>query len=60
MARVLVVEDNPLNMELMVNLLELNGYNVTQAEDGIEAFKRIKGSEYDLILLDIQLPKMDG
>ncbi len=58
--KVLLIEDNPLNMELAVDLLELGGYEVLTAitaEEGIElAQKEIPG----LILMDISLPGMDG
>jgi two-component system cell cycle response regulator DivK len=60
MTSILVVEDNPMNMELVVYLLEANGIEVTQAFDGLEALEILKKSNFDLILLDIQLPGMDG
>ncbi|MHC1753980.1 MAG: response regulator [Methanosarcina sp.] len=60
MASILVVEDNPMNMELVTCLLESNGIEVTQAVDGIEALDMIKNSLFDLVLLDIQLPGMGG
>jgi len=60
MTHILVVEDNPLNMELISDLLESYGYEVTGANDGEEALEIISGSAFDLILLDMQLPKMDG
>jgi len=60
MTSILVVEDNPMNMELVTCLLESNGIEVTQAADGLEALERIKNSLFDLILLDIQLPGMGG
>lgn len=60
MTNILVVEDNPMNMELVVDLLELYGYNVTGAEDGFKALELVKETEFNLILLDMQLPKMDG
>lgn len=60
MEQILVVEDNPMNMELTVVLLESWGYKVGQAEDGAQALKEVKGGNYDLILLDMQLPRMDG
>ncbi len=60
MERILVVEDNPINMELTVDLLESFGYYVIQAIDGFEALEKVKEQRVDLILLDIQLPKMDG
>ena len=60
MKRILIVEDNPMNMELTLDLLEFHGYDVIQAEDGIKALERLAESKFDLILLDMQLPKMDG
>ena len=60
MAHILVVEDNPMNMELAVDLLETCGYEVTPAEDGFEALERVKEIRFDRTLLDIQLPGMDG
>ncbi|RNI15489.1 response regulator [Methanohalophilus sp. RSK] len=61
MAKILVVEDNPMNMELTVDLLESYGYEVEQAEDGSEALDIVnENCDLDLILLDMQLPKMDG
>ena len=60
MAQILVVEDNPMNMELAVDLLETYGYEITPAEDGFKALERVKGTKFDLILLDMQLPGMGG
>lgn len=60
MSHILVIEDNPVNMELTVDLLESYGYQVTPAEDGFIALEKVKDNYFDLILLDIQLPKMDG
>ncbi len=60
MIKVLVVEDNPMNMELVTYILTSGGIDVTQAFDGLEALGKIKDINFDLILLDIQLPGMDG
>jgi len=60
MTQILVVEDNPMNMELAVDLLETYGYEITPAEDGFKALERVKETTFDLILLDMQLPGMDG
>lgn len=60
MTSILVVEDNPMNMELVAYLLKTNGMEVTQAFDGLEALEILSKSKFDLILLDIQLPGMDG
>jgi two-component system cell cycle response regulator DivK len=60
MTKILVVEDNPMNMELVTFILAAGGIDVTQAFDGPEALEKIKDTHFDLILLDIQLPGMDG
>lgn len=57
---ILVVEDNVFNMELTVDLLKSYGYNATKAEDGYVALEKVKDTNINLILLDMQLPKMDG
>lgn len=59
-ARILVVEDNPANLELMSYLLRAFGYPHTTATDGIEAVALARQDPPDLILCDIQLPRMDG
>jgi len=58
--RILVVEDNEQNLYLATFLLERNGYEVITAEDGIEAIEKAKMEKPDLILMDMQLPEMDG
>ena len=58
--RILVVEDNPMNMELVCDVLEANRYEVWQATAAPEALERLKTGKPDLILMDIQLPGMDG
>jgi len=59
-ARVLVVDDNPLNLELANFVLAADGLVVAIAADADEALCRIADFEPDLILMDIQLPGMDG
>ncbi|MDO8879692.1 MAG: response regulator [Coriobacteriia bacterium] len=59
-ARILLVEDNPQNRYLMTFLLEKNGYTVDVAEDGEQALDMLESSTPDLILMDMQLPKVDG
>lgn len=60
MKKILVVEDNELNMKLFFDILQYQKYNVTKAFDGVEAFEKVKEQSFDLIILDIQLPKMNG
>src|SRR5579863_2286381 len=60
MKKILVAEDNPANRELMREVLSGRGYEVIEACDGLEALQRIEETRPDLILLDIQLPVLDG
>ncbi len=57
---VLVVEDNKVNQELVLIYLNLLQCNCHVAENGLEALHYIKKNQYDLILMDIQMPRMDG
>lgn len=57
---ILIVEDNPLNRELVVDLLEAAGYTVLEAEEGVDLLERVKAGRPALILLDLQLPGLDG
>jgi CheY-like chemotaxis protein len=58
--RVLVVDDHPANMKLLSFLLEDNGYEVRSAPDATAALERLRDFRPDLILMDLQLPGMDG
>lgn len=58
--RILVVEDDLFLRELYTDVLTAEGYKVEMAQDGEEALQKIKVGGYDLILLDIIMPKMDG
>lgn len=60
MKKILVVEDNELNMKLFVDILKYQNFDVDVAQDGLVAYEKIKSSFYDLVILDIQLPKLDG
>jgi two-component system cell cycle response regulator DivK len=57
---ILIVEDNELNMKLFHALLEMRGYNVLQARDGIEGLKLARQHRPNLIVMDIQLPGVSG
>jgi CheY-like chemotaxis protein len=60
-ARVLVVEDNDMNMQLVEYLLEEGGYQIVKAASGEDALSIARGGEpVDLILMDIHLPGIDG
>ena len=58
--RVLVVEDEPRLLQLLERTLRAAGYQVEGAEDGAEAFERARTAEFDLIVLDVLLPRMSG
>jgi two-component system cell cycle response regulator DivK len=60
MAKVLIVEDNPSNMTLAVFLLESAGHSVLTATDAETGLTLARDEQPDLILMDIQLPGMDG
>jgi two-component system, cell cycle response regulator DivK len=58
--RVMIVEDNDLNMKLFNDLLEANGYETIKTRDGLEALELARTHRPDLILMDIQLPEISG
>jgi len=58
--RVLFAEDHPLNQEILFEMLEDLGCEVEMASDGAEAVECARARSYDLILMDMQMPKMDG
>jgi len=60
MARILVVDDEDLNLRLIEALLRPQGYEVTLARDGAEALEKVRENPPDLILLDIMMPRMNG
>ena len=60
MYKLLVVDDEPKIREVIKEYAEFNGYEVTEAEDGMSAVGLCKLNKYDLIILDIMMPKLDG
>ena len=58
--KILIVEDNDLNMKLFNDLLVAHGYGTLQTRDGIEALALARQHHPDLILMDIQLPEVSG
>jgi CheY-like chemotaxis protein len=59
-AKVLLVEDNEINQQVALEILQGTGLNVTVANDGQEAVNAVKDSDYEAVLMDIQMPVMDG
>ena len=60
MKRVLVADDKATSRELVRTVLEKDGYSVVEAADGIEALRSARESTPDLIILDLQMPGLDG
>ena len=60
MAKVLVVDDDPKAVELLVEFLSTKGYEVLTATSGEEALRRVKEDRPHLVLLDVEMPKMNG
>lgn len=58
--KVLLVEDNYMNKVLVTEILTLNGYEIIEANSGIEAIKLITTERPDVVLMDLHLPEMDG
>lgn len=58
--KILVVEDNDKNRELVKDILDLQGYHVLEARDGAEGVSMAKEHKPDLVIMDIQMPVMDG
>jgi len=59
-SKILIIEDNELNMKLFNDLLEANGYETIQTRDGMAALDLARDHRPDLILMDIQLPEVSG
>ena len=59
-ARVLLAEDNPVNQQVAAAFLQAGGLEVTLAENGVEAVEWVKKTRFDVVLMDMQMPDMDG
>jgi CheY-like chemotaxis protein len=59
-ARILIVDDNPVNLKLASSVLECADYSISEAGDAVQALEVIRQTPPDLILMDIALPGMDG
>jgi len=60
MRKILIVEDNEINMKLIRAVLKAKGFILVEARDGEEALKSVVSERPDIILMDIQIPKVDG
>jgi PAS domain S-box-containing protein len=58
--KILLVEDNPINQKLAIALLQKAGYQVEVAETGLQAVEKVTNQSYHAILMDVQMPDMDG
>jgi CheY-like chemotaxis protein len=58
--RILVAEDNKVNQRILLRLIERLGYSADVAADGAQALEAAQKSDYDLIVMDVQMPEMDG
>jgi GAF domain-containing protein/CheY-like chemotaxis protein len=58
--RILLAEDNPVNQKLALRLLDRMGYRADVAGNGLEAIAALEGAVYDVVLMDIQMPEVDG
>jgi CheY-like chemotaxis protein len=58
--RVLLAEDNAVNQKIACRVLEKQGHHVTQAWDGCQALAALERAEFDVVLMDVQMPEMDG
>ena len=59
-AWILVVDDDPVNRRLLTHLLEQEGHRVDTAVDGLQALERLQTDPFDVVLLDVLMPEMDG
>src|SRR4051812_31735446 len=58
--KILLVEDNPINQKVASRVLEKAGHSVTIAGNGVEALTQVSDRHFDLALMDVMMPEMDG
>jgi len=59
-ARILVVDDDPLVIRLIIDTLLVEGHDVDSAENGVAALEKLRHAHFDLILSDLHMPQLDG
>jgi CheY-like chemotaxis protein len=59
-SKILYIEDHPAQRDIMAQMLELSGYEVAVASDGIDGLDQARSWKPDLILMDLRMPRMDG
>jgi two-component system cell cycle response regulator DivK len=60
MSKILYIEDHPAQRDIMAQMLELSGYEVAVASDGIDGLEQVRSWKPDLVLMDLRMPRMDG
>jgi DNA-binding response OmpR family regulator len=60
LGNILIVDDNEMNREVLSRRLERQGYSYGMAEDGVEALELMRAQSFDIVLLDIMMPRMNG
>jgi len=58
--RILAVDDDPLNRDMLASRLVRQGHSVTTAVDGVEVLEKVRQQRFDLVLLDVMMPRLDG
>jgi len=58
--RILLAEDNPVNQKVALLMLKKHGFSATVVNNGVQVLNKLKNDPYDLVLMDIQMPEMDG
>jgi CheY-like chemotaxis protein len=58
--RILIAEDNPVNQRLVMRMLEKRGHRVVLADNGEEALEALAKETFDVVFMDVQMPRMDG